>query len=173
MLLGLLCHFAMSFSQHHFCNIILIRRIILIFRFGQIHRHRPHSCPCRQQLGKTTSKIRNQFLILIFLPIEMWICGISLNGIEFVQSAKYVSRLTPVVICWIHLNSLLLYWTSLTQRHRHRSIICIVILKLKKIHLYFVNYKCFIYILHRYRAVDSQRGASLTRCNHLQSDHWS
>ena len=35
--------------QRHFCNIILIHRIILIFRFGQNHRHRPHSCPCRQQ----------------------------------------------------------------------------------------------------------------------------
>ena len=35
--------FAASFLQHHFCNVILIRRIILIFRFGQNHRHRPHS----------------------------------------------------------------------------------------------------------------------------------
>ena len=53
--LGLLRHFATSFLQrhilqHHFCNVILIGRIILIFRFGQNHRHRPHSCPCRQQL---------------------------------------------------------------------------------------------------------------------------
>ena len=33
----------------HLCNVILIRRIILIFSFGQNHKHRPHSCPCRQQ----------------------------------------------------------------------------------------------------------------------------
>ena len=39
--------FATSFLQRHFCNIILIRRIIRIFHFGQ--NHRPHSCPCRQQ----------------------------------------------------------------------------------------------------------------------------
>ena len=39
---------ARSFLQCHFCNVILIRRIILIFCFGQNHRHRPHSCPCRQ-----------------------------------------------------------------------------------------------------------------------------
>ena len=42
--------FATSVLQHHFCNVILIHRIILIFRFSQNHRHRPHSCPCRQQL---------------------------------------------------------------------------------------------------------------------------
>ena len=41
--------FAVSFLQYHFCKVILIRRIILIFRFGQNHRHRPHSCPCKQQ----------------------------------------------------------------------------------------------------------------------------
>ena len=41
--------FARSFLQCHFCNVILICRIILIFRFGQNHRHRTHSCPCRQQ----------------------------------------------------------------------------------------------------------------------------
>ena len=41
--------FAASFLRRHFCNVILIRRIILVFRFGQNHRHRPHSCPCRQQ----------------------------------------------------------------------------------------------------------------------------
>ena len=37
------------FLQHHFCNAILVHKIILIFHFGQNHRHRPHSCPCRQQ----------------------------------------------------------------------------------------------------------------------------
>ena len=31
-------------------NVALILRIILIFPLGQNHRHRPHSCHCRQQL---------------------------------------------------------------------------------------------------------------------------
>ena len=48
--LGLLLHFVTSFLQCHFCNVILIHRIILIFRFGQNHRHRPHSCPQNQNL---------------------------------------------------------------------------------------------------------------------------
>ena len=47
--LGLLRHFATSFCSVIFCNVILIPRIILIFRFGQNHRHRPHNCACRQQ----------------------------------------------------------------------------------------------------------------------------
>ena len=41
--------FAVSFLQCHFCNVILIHRIILIFHFSQNHRHRPCGCPCRQQ----------------------------------------------------------------------------------------------------------------------------
>ena len=49
--------FAKSFLQCHFCNVILIRRIILIFRFSQNHRHRPHSCPCRQQLETIHGKV--------------------------------------------------------------------------------------------------------------------
>ena len=38
-------------SASHFCNVILIRRIIFIFPLGQNHRHRPHSFPCRRQLA--------------------------------------------------------------------------------------------------------------------------
>ena len=41
--------FTTSCLQHHICNVISIHRIILICCFSQNHRHRPHSCPWRQQ----------------------------------------------------------------------------------------------------------------------------
>ena len=42
--LGLLCHFATSFLQCHFDL-----QNHSHFLFQSHHRHRPHSCPCRQQ----------------------------------------------------------------------------------------------------------------------------
>ena len=55
----------MSFLQRQFFNVILIRRIILIFRFGHIHRHRPHSCPCRQQQRYVIRKQMSKILVKI------------------------------------------------------------------------------------------------------------
>ena len=68
------CDIATSFLQHHFCNVILIRRIILICRFGQNHRHRPHSCPCRQQKLKTLTKWHTDWKCESFASITIYHC---------------------------------------------------------------------------------------------------
>ena len=89
--------FAASLLQHN-----LICRIILIFRFSQTHRHRPHSCSYRQQLtcltahqaktnymwGNLFSGVFSRRLWITFL----WCCVFKKSCSCFIQKLSHVNK---------------------------------------------------------------------------------
>ena len=108
------CHviFTASFLQRHFCNVILIRRIILIFRFGQNHWHRPHSCPCRQQLV---------YIIWIYYTIKHLIVNLCIHWKLIRLNGYFMSKLEPSVelsfisLVTFHLGLVVIWWGNFLQ----------------------------------------------------------
>ena len=67
-------HTAHSLKLQNWCNIALILQIILFFLLSQDHRHRPHSCPWRQQQWQETLDVDGNIYSLGVAKLAGWQC---------------------------------------------------------------------------------------------------